>query len=262
MSLLCLSFFGWLVCVSCPVRAQHQPNVGVNQFPQYRQLSGLAGGGYGLNFDGRSSLDGPTAFSTPIAYVLGHDEFRLATTSESFNSAPAFGIGVSNGKALISHGHTFGQFNIMASDVFKSHDLDQAYSLQAGIIPLHHERFGFSIGVQDILGQGGSAGNGLPTDRHSSQSVFAVTTYRIDTQRRPIYISAGIGTRRFGKSFKSASYQFLKPLRGWVEYDGFGFNEGILLTGHTGRGRQSLEVNGNIGLIRGRYFTFGGGIGF
>ena len=225
-------------------------------------LLSLSGDGYGLDPDGRTSLDGPTAFSTPVAYVLGHDQFRLAVASESFNSSPAFGIGVSNGKGLIAYGHTFGQFNLMASDVVKSHSLDQSYNLQAGIIPRHQERLGFSIGVQDILGLGGSAGQGLPTDRNSSQSLFAVTTYRIDTLRRPIYVSAGIGTRRFGKSFESASYQFLKPLRGWLEYDGFGFNEGILLTGHTGRGRKSLELNGNLGLIRGRYFIVGAGFGF
>ncbi len=236
--------------------------MGKNQYPQYRQLSGLAGGGYGLDANGRSSLSGPTAFSTPIAYVLGHDQVRLAVTSESFNSAPAFGVGTSNGKGLVAYGHTFGQVNIMASDVFKSHNLDQAYNLQASLIPLRRQPFGFSVGVQDVLGLGGSAGSGLPTDRFSSQSVFVVSTYRWDTARRPIYISAGIGTRRFAKSFSSASYQFLKPLRGWVEYDGWGFNEGVLLTGRTGHGRAQLEFNGNVGLIRGRFLTLGAGIGF
>ncbi len=258
----CFVFFSFLFLVLSQALAQHQPAVGANQFPQYRQISGLAGGGYGLDQTGRSSLSGPTAFSTPIAYVLGHDEFRLGVSSESFDSAPNWGANHANGKGLVSYGHTFGQFNIMATDLFKSHTLDQAYNLQVGIIPLRNQQPGFSLGIQDITGTGGSAGEGLPTDRHSSQSVFAVTTYRIATRRRPIYVTAGIGTHRFAKAFASASYQFLKPLRGWIEQDGWGFNEGILLTGRTGRGRTSTEFSANVGLIRGRYFTFAVGIGF
>lgn len=261
-SLLKCLFFS--VSGMMPVQAQYvgNPFLGKNQYPQYRQLSGLSGGGYGVSADGRSSLEGPTAYSTPIAYVPGHDQIRLSFSSQSFDSAPNFAVLHANGKGIVSYGHTFGQFNIMASDTFKSHNLDQAYNLQAGIIPLRGEKLGFSIGVQDILGLGGSAGEALPTDRYSSQSVFMVGTYRIDTARRPIYFSAGIGTHRYTKSFESASYQFLKPLRGFLEYDGWGLSEGLLLTGHTGHGHSALELNANVVLIRGRFLTIGASIGF
>ena len=256
---VCIALF-LRFCVGA--RAQGEPFLGKNKYPQFRQLSGLSGDGYGLDEEGRRSSGGATAFSTPIAYVLGHDQIQLGVSSESFTSAPAFGIGVANGKGVIAYGHTFGQFNIMASDLLKSHDLDQAYSLQVGITPAKHQRLAFAVGAQDVTGTGGSAGAGLPTDRSSSRSLFAVTTYRTEAWRHPLYLSAGIGTHRFAQAFASASSQLARPLRTWLEYDGWGFNEGILLTGHAGRGRAKTEFNGTLALIRGRYFTMAVGVGF
>ena len=64
------------------------------------------------------------------------------------------------------------------------------------------------------------------------------------------------------KDFGSASYYVGGPLRTWLEYDGFGLNEGILLTHKVGKGHGSFNLNGSIGFVRGKYFLFSGGIGF
>lgn len=243
-------------------RAQSDPLLGKNQYPQYRNLSGLAGGGYGLDSQGYGSLSGPTAFSTPIAYVLGHDRIRLGIGALSFNGDPAFGGHRANGTGIITYGHSFGSVNIAFTDFIKSSKFDQAYNLQAGLVPFHDKPLAFSVGVQDVVGNGGSAGEKELTDRFSSQSVFLAATYRLVTTSAPVYFSAGIGTHRFGKAFASTSYRVARPLRLWLEYDGWGFNEGVLLAFRSGRRRTALETNATVGWVRGRYFALSLVFGF
>ena len=243
--------------------APMDPFLGRNDYPQYRNLSGLAGGGYGTDAQGHRSQTGPTAFSTPTAYVLGHDSFFFADGGVNFRGAFSVDSNKVNGTLVGTYGHTFGQFNIAFTDFIKSYALDQVYNLQVGLIPVHKNRLGFSIGVQDGQGRGGSAGAGLPTDRNSSQSIFGVFTYPVDVgSGRPLYLSAGLGTHRFGNGFGSASYWLGGPFRPWLEYDGFGFNQGVLVSQKIGKGRGSFDLNGTVGLVRGKFFAFSFGVGF
>lgn len=254
--------------VALPLQAVGQaapmdPFLGRNNYPQYRNLSGLAGGGYGTDAQGHRSQTGPTAFSTPTAYVLGHDSFFFANGGMNFRGAFTLDDRKVNGTLVGTYGHTFGQFNIAFTDFIKSYALDQVYNLQVGLIPVHKNRLGVSIGVQDGQGRGGSAGAGLPTDRNSSQSIFGVFTYPVDVgSDRPLFVSAGLGTHRFGNGFGSASYWLGGPARVYMEYDGFGFNQGILLSQQVGGGRGSFDINANVGLVRGKFFAFSLGIGF
>lgn len=86
--------------------AQGDPTIGPGQFPQFRNLSGLSGGGYGVDSQGYSSLSGPTAFSTPIAHVLGRGHFRLELAKASFGLFPNISGRGSNGTAVIAYGQT------------------------------------------------------------------------------------------------------------------------------------------------------------
>src|SRR5947209_20214071 len=52
------------------------PTAGPEHFPQFRNLSALAGSGFGADSKGYSTLSGPTALSTPVAPVLSHTQFR------------------------------------------------------------------------------------------------------------------------------------------------------------------------------------------
>lgn len=264
LGLLCLC----ICLLPLPMQAQGQrpvmdPFLGKNQYPQFRNLSGLAGGGFGTDEQGHRSLTGPTAFSTPTAYVLGHDSFFFANGGMSYRGAFAVDENRVNGTLVGMYGHTFGQFNIAFTDFIKSYAFDQVYNLQVGLIPVHKNRLGVSIGVQDGEGRGGSAGAGLPADRNSSQSIFGVFTYPVDVRSgRPLYVSAGLGTHRFGNGFGSASYWIGGPLRAYLEYDGFGFNQGVLVAQRIGKGHGAFDINANVGLVRGKFFAFSLGIGF
>lgn len=244
-------------------RCADDPTAGPEHFPQFRNLSALAGSGFGADRNGYSSLSGPTALSTPVAHVLGHNQFRIAAGKMSFDSSPTLSSSKSNGTFYLMYGATVSNVNIAISPMFLSDRLDHAFNLQAQLIPKEGSHVAFSVGVQDIDGTGGSAGEGFTTeDGRSSRSFFGVATYQLDTKRNPVFVSAGIGSRRFKGGFASVSGQIVEPLRAYAEYDGFGLNEGVLLTWKTGKAKKSPEVNAGVGFIRGKYVTILGGIGF
>lgn len=246
---------------SSPQRALNDPFLGPNQYPQYRNLSGLAGGGFGVDPRGYPSLVGPTAYSTPIAYVPGHDQIRILGAKMSFTSAPDVRIGHTNGSGVFLFGHTFGRINVAFSDLIKSSEWDQALNFQIGWIPPSPTAPAFSLGVQDIFGHGGAAGERLPGDAASTRSLFGVVTWCAPLHH-PLYLSAGIGTCRFRQGFASASMPFSHSLRSWIEFDGYGLNEGFLWAVWQRKFGIRMETDLTIGLIRGRYFLIGGGVGF
>ena len=232
--------------------AQDDPTVGVNRFPQFRNLSGLAGGGFGVNSDGYRSLEGPVALSTPVAYVLGRGQFRLGTARAAFRSEPRF-YRAANGTSTIMYGHTLGRFNTAVTAMFLSSVADEAINVQAQYISSPGSLWTGSMGLQDVGGGGGSSGENFPGDTRQSRSFFAVATYRWDTARDPVYLSAGMGTKRFRQGFVSASTRVAKPLRIWAEHDGFGLNAGGVLTLNSGRGKSGVEWNFLYGMMKLKY---------
>jgi hypothetical protein len=248
-----------------PVFAQpllNDPFLGHHHYPQFRNLSGLSGGGYGVDASGYPSLSGATALSTPVAPTMGRDTFRIVGGKMTYNRVLELSNKQSNGSLEFAYGHTFGSFNVMVSDMFISSAQDNAINAQIQYIPRGDAKWVPAVGIQDVFGTGGSAGQGLPTDGDSSQSIYGVLTYRLDTRFHPLYISWGFGSHRFSQTFASGSLQLFRPLRGFLEYDGFGFNGGFLLTLKTSNHRKAPEFTANFAIVRGHYFYFGGGLGF
>src|SRR3954470_13205377 len=64
--------------------------VGKDQFPQFRTLSGLVAGGYGLNMDGTPTFKGAMALSTPVGQSLGAGRFAFALANTSSDMRPRF----------------------------------------------------------------------------------------------------------------------------------------------------------------------------
>lgn len=250
-----------MLASALPGLAQRDPTSGPNQFPQFRNLSGLAGSGYGVDIYGYRSLSGPVALSTPVAHTLGRGLVQLSGGALSFDSQPDLNGRDTNGSAFGTVGISFARFNLAGTFFVKSSSLDQVFNLQLQYIPDPGSKWVWSLGAQDIQGRGGASGESFPGDKKSSQSLFGVVTYRWDTPRSPIYISAGIGRHRFGRLFGSISHQILPPVRLWMESDGYGINYGILGAWRLGHGRRSSELTTSVGLIKGQYFIFSIGIG-
>lgn len=243
-------------------RAQRDPLAQPDRFPEFRNLSGLAGGGYGVDVDGRPSLSGPVALSTPTAHVLGRDHLYFTTERTSLVNQPELRDSLTNGTLAVTYGHTFNRLNVSVTDMIINALGKQVFNIQAQLIPTPASRWVGSIGVQDFIwGGGGSSGYLIPGDTRSSRSVFGVLTYRLPCARH-IYVSAGIGTRRFRQGFASASCQILNPLRVYVEHDGFGINAGALASCRFGHGRSSTEFGLRVGVLQQRWITVGSTLGF
>lgn len=252
-----------LLLMGVPVAAlgQEDPLIGVDRFPQFRNLSGLSGSGYGLDSRGYYSLSGPTALSTPVGPALGHNQVHLAIARASRDAGPSV-LRFANGTVVGSFGVTLGNMNVAVSDMLLSQQLDQAFNFQVQVPTPLASRWTGSFGVQDIGGGGGSSGDGAPGDSRTSRSFFGVVTYRADTGRDPVYLSAGWGTRRFANLFGSLSYRVTGPVRVWVEHDGFGVNEGMLLGWRLRDGRRAPELTALFGYIESKYLVLSAGIGF
>lgn len=242
--------------------AQSIPDTGPGTYPQFRNLSGLAGSGFGTDENGNHSLGGPVAFSTPTAYVLGHNHFEFLYGGSSFDNQVRFGTNRTNETAFGMIGVTIGKVNLAGTFFVKSRALDQVFHLQAGYTPSNKIPLALSLGVQDIQGRGGSAGDGQPTDHLSSQSFFGVATYRIATHDNPVYISAGYGGRRFHSLFGSASYQVARRIRVYVEEDVYTVNEGAVFGWKVGHGRTSAFIEALAGFQHYTRPSFGIGVGF
>jgi hypothetical protein len=211
---------------------------------------------------GRPSLSGPISLSSPVAHVLGHDHLFLMAERTSLVNSPEIRNTLTNGTLCVTYGHTFGTVNVALSDLIINARGKQVFNIQASLIPRGASRLIASLGVQDFIwGGGGSSGEKVAGDTKSSRSVFGVITYRLGDSH-PLYLSAGIGTRRFDQGFASLSYQLLEPLRAFLEHDGFGLNTGLLATWRFGTGRASTEVGVRVGIVQQRWITLGGTLGF
>ncbi len=257
--------FVWCGLLFCPLAVQAQrgdPFGGFNSYPQFRNLSGLSGSGYGVDIQGYRSLSGPVAFSTPVAHTLGRGQVQIGGGAMGFDSTLQYQGSKSNGSSYLTLGATAGRLNVAGTFFIKSGSFDQVYNAQIQYIPDEGTKWVFSLGAQDIEGRGGAAGEALPEDQLSSQSFFGVLTYRWDTGRNPIYVSAGFGTRRYGRMFGSISHQVFKPLRVWAEADGYSLNYGVTGAWRLAPGRRGLEVSTTLGMIRGQYLAWSLGVGF
>jgi hypothetical protein len=57
------------------------------------------------------------------------------------------------------------------------------------------------------------------------------------------------------------SWQALDPLRVYAEYDGFGFNTGVVAAMRVGHGKSATELGLRLGVVQQRWITLGGTLG-
>lgn len=258
-------FLSPALLLGCAAAAHGQQGdlAGKDQYPQYRVLSGLPGGGFGVLPNGTPSINGAAALATPIAYTLGgHGAIGLFNTTNGLNPFQFDGISPteqnSNGTLQMMVGGSYQGFRGTVSYMALSTKLDGAFNFQ--VSPPLKGRLGVALGLQDLNGGGGAAGTGLgrPLDRRSSRSYFAVGTYDLGNRA---YVSLGVGDRRFQGAFGNASAMLSGRVRAVLEYDTFNFNGGVIYNTGPWRGlsekARDIESNIFVGLVRGKYATIG-----
>lgn len=244
---------------------------GEKSYTSFRGISGLSGGGFGIGTDGRVTLRGATALSTPIGTVIGPRQWFVYGSNLSNNLSPRFPSRLdaqndatrnSNGSAGImsSWGTSLG--TIAVSGVLTTGDLDSSLNLQfqpAG----QKGTTRFSIGVQDLFSTS-AANNGAVQKTlggGNSTSPFVVGTTSLG---KDSFLSYGAGLNRFKGPFGSLSVP-VGPVQGFVEYDTFNWNFGITARiwrkeFNLGEREQSAWLSA--GVVRGRYLYWSLGFAF
>lgn len=239
---------------------------GRGQFPQFRMMSGLPGGTFGVSRDGTPTIRGAMAISTPIAYSLAHlrGEVGFMNTSSimqlRFRPYDREGQADTDSTAQGMVGIGLPGFRATVGGMILSAIGDSVFNLH--IQPDWSWR-GVSIGfgAQDVFSEGGSAGEALDKkDGGLSRSLYAVASWE---GPRGVYASAGVGTMRFRTAFGNVSVPLGDRARVVAEYDGFNWNfgAGAELSGF-GVGTRKVLPTVWVGAIRGKYAAWSIGFSF
>lgn len=203
----------------------------LGQYPQFRTLSGLPGGGFGVDVNGNPSFKGAMSMATPIGYGLSNYHWAIVASNTSDNELWRFphlkghsGSIDSNGKLAGMLGVRLGQYgSLTGAAVINSSVGDESYNFQYQT-PVFFPKLGVSVGVQDLAGHRGAGAENVTNGNQNSQSWFFASTYELPLG---IHVSGGLGTKRFSKGFGSADLTVNDKFKVVLEHDGFNFNEAL-----------------------------------
>lgn len=246
---------------------------GRDEFPQFRNLGGLPGNMVPVGPDGIPNYFGALSLSTPTAYTLGGWHGIAGFGTMSFDSrlrSPEGRDGqtTTNSTAQFMLGSTIrGIGNFSATYMVLSNLGDGAFNFS--FTPANQpEKVKWAIGIQDLRGGGGAAGENIPGDSDSSASLYTVTTFKINEKT---HASIGTGTRRFKGFFGNISTNITPNIKTTLEYDAFNWNVGVAFRltslGNTSKetydeAARKIEAHAFLGFIRGKSIFWGVGISF
>jgi hypothetical protein len=224
-------FWSLLICVACHALGQGELD-GPKQYPQFRTLSGLPGGMFGLDFDGNPTFSGAMAISTPVGASLRGNRYAIGIGSTSTSHNFAF-FDSSSSNENTSNGTAFGMFGatipsvgyVTWCDEILSSKLDHSINFQFSP-KLNTQNFGVAFGVQNAFDHWAASGTNFPGDQSTSRSYYGVATYRFMPGS---YVSVGHGDQRFSGVFGNASVQLCSRAKLLTEYDGFNWNSGVAI---------------------------------
>lgn len=230
---------------------------GINQYPQYRTVSGLPGGMFGISKAGKCDFGGAVSISTPVGYTLGSRQYAFGISNTSASHHFTFfdhgGENTSNGTGFAMAGFTLPVGNLTLCYEVLSTRGDQAYNLQFSP-KLKGSPVGISLGVQDAGSHGGASGESIDlVNPMTSRSYYIAATRDFG---RGLFATVGTGDHRFRKVWGNVSGDLYHAVKGIAEYDGFNWNAGVainLVTNEFGRYSPTLFL----GTIRMKYPTWG-----
>ncbi|MCW5939048.1 MAG: hypothetical protein KF884_04090 [Fimbriimonadaceae bacterium] len=263
-----LNLLALAVFLSASQPAPAQTMRGKGQFPQFRNLSGLPGGGFAVSPEGSPDVKGALSLSTPIAYSLTDYRIVFQYASQSndrrfrFDSPRQEGIRGTNATGAAMIGLPLEDWRVTLTGMFLSSDLDSVLNVHVQP-PLGSDDWAVAFGAQDFFSTGGAAGTNHPNDRDLSRSLYAVGTYRF---AEGIYVSGGLGTERFKRGFIGASAPLGDSARVSLEQDGYGFNGYALYEikalERVGGTKRDARVLLGVGLVKMKHPVWSVGLSF
>ena len=243
-STLVLALLGMALCQAFG----QEELIGYRQYPQFRTTSGLAGSGMPVDENGMAGRRGALSVSIPIGYSFVRDNYLVggSFTGDSFGLRRANTTDFGNGSAWGLAGFDGAWGRATVGIMFLSGTFDNVFNLQYQL-PLKG-RVGVSVGVQDLVGDGGASGDAIDDVEHlSSRSFFASATHKLTDG---VYISGGLGTNRFRFGFAGLSWNMREQFTAPLEHDGFNFNAAVAWHPNLSPNFQGAL---NLGTIRGKY---------
>ncbi len=196
-------------------------------YPEFRYMSGLPGGGFGVTPDHGIGFDGALQLNIPVGYTPGAGSYVLGGYSSAVDGGfPTDYDGADvNGMAVFGLGGTWRGHGLWLADMETGEELESAYNLQVELVPARPGRPGVSIGVVDLFGRRTSD---LEHPEYTdSRSFFVAATWAAGDERHPLWVTMGAGNGRFNdRLFGGISYQATDRLKLVAEYDGWNVNAG------------------------------------
>lgn len=230
------------------------------QYPQYRTVSGLPGGGFGVLPNGKVNSTGAMALSTPIAYSLSKDQYVIVVASTSYDKNFRF-----IRDDLDINVEANGTFAFLLGFTTSYGDISYTWSLLSGVLDgVTHLQWTpnkqkgpikYAVGVQDLFGDGGSKADSVPGKDSLSRSIYVVAT----AECLPgLYASIGTGERRFKGHFFNLSYNLNSKVKLLAEYEGAKYNYGIAYSNSIGKStpNKSPQIQIYLGMFAGKYATW------
>lgn len=200
------------------------------EYYEFRYLSGLPGGGFGVTPQGRVGFDGAIQLNVPAAYTPYWGNYMLgfwsASTEPGEIHLDTAGPNV-NGTGLVAAGFGRPGRGIYLAHMPTAEGSEAASHIQVQLTPDTFDKPAFAVGVVDIANRRDRYADLIGKDGFS-RSFYGVATGRLGSDERFVYVTLGFGNGRFNnRVFGGISWPATSRLTVFGEYDGFNFNAGL-----------------------------------
>lgn len=209
-------------------------------YADFRYMSGLPGGGYGVSQDGQVGFNGALQMNIPVGYTPGAGQYALMASTSATNGGIPTSINDedANSTLALGFGTTIQGHALWIADMVVDSGWDDAINLQFQLLPERENRPAVSVGVTDLTNDFYSLYS--QSNIHDSRSFFVAATRQFSAGTHPFWGTVGFGNRRFNdRPFAGLSYQANPRVKVMAEYDGWNVNAGAAydIQGGWGEGR-------------------------